>query len=50
MSDEQNIYADASANFEDAQVVILGVPFDKTSSHRIDSAQATKTIRNESYN
>jgi len=50
MGDELNLYADAVANFEDAQVVILGVPFDKTTSHRSGSALAPKSIRDQSYN
>jgi agmatinase len=43
-------YADAMAEFEEAQVIIYGVPFDGTSSHRVGSAQAPDAIRRESYN
>ncbi len=43
-------YADALSNFEDSSVVIFGVPFDKTSSHRAGSANAPGAIRKESYN
>jgi agmatinase len=48
---EQNyLFADAEANLNDAEVVLLGVPFDGTSSHRSGSAAAPAAIRHESYN
>jgi len=50
MADEGSIFADANTNLSDAKVVILGVPFDGTSSHRSGSAQAPAEIRKESYN
>jgi agmatinase len=49
-TNESTRYADALADFEEAQVVIFGVPFDGTSSHRVGSAQAPDAIRKESYN
>ena len=49
-NEEYSIFADATADLDDARVVILGVPFDGTSSHRTGSAQAPRAIRRESYN
>jgi agmatinase len=49
-TNESKKYADALAEFAEAQVVIYGVPFDGTSSHRVGSAQAPDAIRRESYN
>jgi agmatinase len=50
VGEENLIFADAEANFEDAQIVILGVSFDGTSSHRAGSSKAPQAIRAESYN
>ena len=50
LGEKNNQYADAHAVFDDAQVIILGVPFDGTSSHRCGSAAAPAAIRKESYN
>ena len=50
MGENENIFADANSNLEDAKIVILGVPFDGTSSHRTGSAKAPSAIRQESYN
>lgn len=50
MGENNLLFADADANFDDAQVVLLGVPFDGTSSHRPGSAKAPMAIRKESYN
>ncbi|WP_455392873.1 agmatinase [[Eubacterium] cellulosolvens] len=44
------LFADATTNFDESEVVILGVPFDGTSSHRPGSASAPAAIRRESYN
>lgn len=49
-NEDYSIFADANANLADAQLVILGVPFDGTSSHRAGSAEAPTAIRKESYN
>ena len=52
MSEEVNEtqYADALSTFSDAQIVIFGIPFDATCSHRPGTAQAPAAIRKESYN
>lgn len=50
MSEEDLIFADATANFDEAKIILLGVPFDGTSSHRPGSASAPQSIRKESYN
>ena len=50
MGENELIYADAVTNLHEADVVILGVPFDGTSSHRSGSANAPGAIRKESYN
>ena len=43
-------FADAGSEFEDAEFVILGVPFDATSSFRSGSRLAPNAIREASYN
>jgi agmatinase len=43
-------YADALSTFSNASVVLFGVPFDATSSHRHGTVQAPAAIRKESYN
>ena len=50
LGEPEYLFADAVANFEESEVVLLGVPFDGTSSHRSGSAQAPRAIRQESYN
>jgi agmatinase len=50
VSEDGLLYADAEANFDEAKVVIFGIPFDRTSSHRAGSALAPNAIRQESYN
>ncbi len=44
------LFADAESSYEDADYVVFGAPFDKTSSFRCGSAKAPEAIRNESYN
>lgn len=43
-------FADAVASFDDARVVIFGVPFDRTCSFRSGSRWAPDAIREASYN
>ena len=43
-------FADAESNFNDAEFVIFGVPYDKTSSFRLGASKAPKEIRNASWN
>ncbi len=50
MSGDVLPYADASADFDESEIVIFGIPFDGTSSHRAGSAVAPNAIRKESYN
>ncbi len=50
MGENNLLFADAVTNLEDAQIVLIGVPFDGTSSHRAGSARAPMVIRKESYN
>ena len=50
MGENELIYADAVTNLDEADIVILGVPFDGTSSHRSGSSAAPGAIRKESYN
>lgn len=45
-----NYFADAESNFDEAEYVIFGVPYDKTSSFRIGSSEAPKEIRQASWN
>ena len=44
------LYADADSGLEEADYVILGVSFEKTVSHRKGTAEAPRSIREESYN
>lgn len=43
-------FADAESNFNDADFVIFGVPFDKTSSFRMGARYGPQDIRNASWN
>jgi agmatinase len=43
-------FADADSSFEDADFIIFGVPYDKTSSFRPGASQAPKKIREASWN
>lgn len=43
-------FADAGATFEDAEFVICGIPFDRTSSYRPGARLAPNAIREASYN
>jgi len=43
-------FADADANLDEADFVIFGVPYDKTSSFRRDARNAPKEIRKASWN
>jgi agmatinase len=43
-------FADANASFDDAQFVIIGIPFDRTSSYRSGARFAPNAIREASYN
>jgi len=45
-----NYFADAESNFNDAEFVIFGVPYDKTSSFRRGASQAPKEIRQAGWN
>jgi len=45
-----NYFADADARFDEADFVIFGVPYDKTSSFRKGADQAPKEIRHASWN
>ena len=45
-----NYFADAESNFDEAEYVIFGVPYDKTSSFRMGSSEAPKEIRQASWN
>ncbi|MDD3421353.1 MAG: agmatinase [Methanocellales archaeon] len=44
------LFADANSEYADADFVIFGVPFDKTSSFRKGSNRASSAIREASYN
>lgn len=44
------LFADADADFESSRYVIVGVPFDKTATHRKGTDLAPDKIREESYN
>jgi agmatinase len=50
LGEDDYLFADALAGLSDAEVVLLGVPFDGTSSHRSGSSKAPAEIRRESYN
>lgn len=45
-----NYFADAESSFDDAEFVIFGVPYDKTSSFRLGASQAPKEIRQAGWN
>jgi len=45
-----NYFADADANFDEADFVIFGIPYDKTSSFRKGSIKAPDDIRKASWN
>jgi agmatinase len=45
-----NYFADAESTFEEADFIIFGVPYDKTSSFRRGASLAPKEIRNASWN
>lgn len=48
--DFPNYFADAEADFNEADFIIFGVPYDKTSSFRIGASEAPKEIRKASWN
>jgi agmatinase len=50
MDEKYLVFADADSSLEDAQFVILGVPFDGTCSFRKGTSLGPKSIREESYN
>jgi len=50
MESKDLFFADAESSFEEAQFVIVGVPFDGTCSFRKGARFAPKSIREESYN
>jgi agmatinase len=50
MESENIFFADATSSLEDSIFIILGVPFDGTSSFRKGTSFAPKVIREESYN
>ncbi len=45
-----NYFADAESSFDDADFVIFGVPYDKTSSFRMGASKAPNEIRQASWN
>ena len=45
-----NFFADANSNYIDADAVIFGVPYDKTSTFRYGAANAPSEIRRASWN
>ena len=45
-----NYFADAESSFDEAEFIIFGVPYDKTSSFRKGASQAPKEIRRASWN
>ena len=45
-----NYFADAESSFKDADFIIFGVPYDKTSTFRKGAAKAPKEIRQVSWN
>ena len=45
-----NYFADAEASFDEADFIIFGVPYDKTSSFRPGAAEGPKAIREASWN
>lgn len=48
--EQSYLFADAESPLDEAAFAIIGVPFDKTCSHRSGCATGPKTIRDESYN
>ncbi len=48
--DFPNYFADAESNFDDADFILFGIPFDKTSSFRHGSEKAPSAIRTASWN
>jgi agmatinase len=48
--DFPNYFADANSGFNEAEFVIFGIPYDKTSTYRYGSKQAPKNIRQSSWN
>lgn len=50
MASKQVLFADAESSYEEAEFVILGVPFDGTCSFRKGTRLAPDKIREESYN
>ena len=45
-----NYFADAESSFNDADFIIFGVPYDKTSSFRLGASKGPKEIRQASWN
>jgi len=45
-----NYFADAESSYKDAEFVIFGIPYDKTSSFRHGARKAPKEIRHASWN
>ncbi|MCD1295497.1 agmatinase [Methanocella sp. CWC-04] len=45
-----NLFAEANESFDEAEFVIYGVPYDRTSSFRMGSRWAPMTMRKVSYN
>ena len=43
-------FADADSSFNEAEFVIFGVPYDKTSSFRFGASEAPNEIRRASWN
>ena len=43
-------FADADASFDDAEFIIFGVPYDRTSSYRKGAAEGPREIRQASWN
>jgi agmatinase len=43
-------FADAESDFDEADIIIFGVPYDKTSSFRTGASKAPKEIRQASWN
>jgi agmatinase len=50
MEPQDVVFADANSSFEDAAIVLMGVPFDGTCSFRKGAKFAPRAIREESYN
>ena len=48
--DFPNYFADADADFNEADFIIFGVPYDKTTSFRPGASQAPREIRKASWN